>query len=230
MEQKESDRRFWNDRQTEFRQVLLSFEHHEDALQMFMRQHATLHSRKASRGEALSPDSRFFEDELLDDMAEPPIRIIPPNFDHSIAWNIWHMARIEDVTMNMLVAGEPQLLSRENWLERMKIRLQHTGNIMDRAAVKDLSAVIDIGGLRAYRSAVGHNTREIVKHLSPQELKQKVDPTRLQRVREEGAVVETASDLLEYWGRRNIAGLLLMPATRHNFVHLNEAFRLKQRL
>ena len=57
-----------------------------------------------------------------------------------------------------------------------------------------------------------------------------VDPIRLQRLVDEGAVVEAASDLIAYWGRRNIAGLLLMPATRHNFVHLNEAFRLKQRL
>ena len=45
----------------------------------------------------------------------------------------------------------------------------------------------------------------------------------------EGAVVEEARDLIDYWGKRTIAGLLLMPATRHNLVHLNEALRLKRR-
>ena len=34
--------------------------------------------------------------------------------------------------------------------------------------------------------------------------------------------------LVKYWGKRDTAGLLLMPATRHNFIHLNEALRLKQ--
>jgi hypothetical protein len=42
-------------------------------------------------------------------------------------------------------------------------------------------------------------------------------------------VVEAAAGLLDYWGRRTIAGLLLMPATRHNIVHLNEAARIKQK-
>lgn len=56
-----------------------------------------------------------------------------------------------------------------------------------------------------------------------------VKPSRLQRVLDEGAVVEAARDLTEYWGRRDIAGLLLMPATRHNLVHLNESLKIKRK-
>lgn len=77
--------------------------------------------------------------------------------------------------------------------------------------------------------AVGHRTREIVRQLEPQELRQKVDPSRLQRVMDEGAVVEGAQSIVEYWSRQDIAGLLLIPATRHNLVHLNEVLRLKRR-
>jgi hypothetical protein len=36
--------------------------------------------------------------------------------------------------------------------------------------------------------------------------------------------------IVDYWGSRTIAGLLLMPPTRHNFTHLNEARMLKQKL
>jgi len=60
-------------------------------------------------------------------------------------------------------------------------------------------------------------------------LKQKVDPIRLQQALDEGAVVEAARGIVDYWSRRTIAGLLLMPATRHSLVHLNEALRLKGR-
>jgi hypothetical protein len=69
----------------------------------------------------------------------------------------------------------------------------------------------------------------LVKRLQPEELNLKVDPSRLQQVMAEGAVVEAASGLLDYWGGLSKAGLLLMPPTRHNFVHLNEALRLKSK-
>jgi hypothetical protein len=42
-------------------------------------------------------------------------------------------------------------------------------------------------------------------------------------------VAEGAGYLLDYWGKQKVAGLLLMPATRHLMVHLNEAVRLKAR-
>jgi hypothetical protein len=146
-----------------------------------------------------------------------------------VAWLIWHIARIEDVTMNVLVAGRAQIMHRDNWLARMKINLHHTGNIMSEAEVAHLSASISIEALRAYRLAVGRGTREIVRQLQPEEVTQKVNPLRLEQLMAEGAVAKEASGLIDYWGKRSIAGLLLMPATRHNPVHLNEASRLKRR-
>jgi hypothetical protein len=45
-----------------------------------------------------------------------------------------------------------------------------------------------------------------------------------------GALVEAATGIKEYWGKRDIAGLLLMPASRHILVHLNEALTLKHQV
>lgn len=227
--QMESYRKSLNKRQTELRRMLLSFRRHDEAIQLFLHQHAMLHSAKAAQTEQPASEFWSFEDNVLDDMTEEQMRRIPSNCEHSVAWCIWHIARIEDVTMNLLVAGSPQVLYRDDWLERMKIAVRDTGNEMDRATVADLGVTIDTEALRAYRVAVGRRTREIVRQLHLEELKQKVDPCRLQQVMDEGAVVEAASGLLEYWGRRNIAGLLLMPATRHNIVHLNEALQIKHR-
>jgi hypothetical protein len=108
----------------------------------------------------------------------------------------------------------------------MNTTFHHTGNAMDEEDVTKLSATIDIEALRAYRTAVGRGTREMVQQLDAKALRQKVDPLRLQQVIDEGAVLEAARGIVDYWGRRNIAGLLLMPATRHSLVHLNEALRL----
>jgi hypothetical protein len=131
--------------------------------------------------------------------------------------------------MNLLVAGSAQVFERGAWAERLRVAVRDTGNGMDVAAVATLSSAIDIHELRTYRLQVGRRTREIVRDLQRNQLQEKVHPERLERLLAEGAVLESEQSLVDYWGRRTIAGLLLMPPTRHNMVHLNEAWQLKQR-
>jgi len=199
------------------------FNQHDKAIQLFLNQHAMLHSKKIAQTELWS-----FEDEILNDMPEAQIRRIPQGREHSVAWLIWHIARCEDITMNLLVAGTPQTLQKGGWRRRMKITICDTGNAMDHASLADFSKTIDIEALRNYRLAVGRRTREIVKQLVPADLKRKVESARMQQVMNEGAVVEAARGIADYWSKRNVAGLLLMPASRHNLIHLNEALRLKR--
>jgi uncharacterized damage-inducible protein DinB len=201
-----------------------SFDRHDEAIKLFMDQHAMLHSAQVAQTDLWS-----YEDAVLDDIPEEEYRRIPAKGEHSVAWLVWHMARCEDITMNLLVAGSPQVMNEGDWSTRLGITARDTGNAMDAVEISEFSAAIDIDALRAYRVAVGCRTREVVSELQPDDLKQRVDPARLQRVWDEGAVVEAARGIAEYWGNRNIAGLLLMPATRHNLVHLNEILKLKQR-
>jgi hypothetical protein len=220
----DSPQKNWNKRQTQFREILLSFNQHDQAIRLFLHQHAALHTAQMA-----SAGTWSFEDEVLNDMQEEQIRRIPQNCEHSVAWAIWHIARIEDTTMNMLVADKPQILYSEGWFDKLEIEARDTGNAMSDEGVAALSTAINIEALRAYRMAVGRRTRDVVKQLSPSDLSRKVEPARLQQVLDEGAVVAEAQGLIDYWSKRNIAGLLLMPATRHNFVHLNEAMKLKKR-
>jgi hypothetical protein len=220
----ESYRKLCLKRQTELRRIMMRSGQHDEAIQRFLSQHAMLHSASVTGTEPWS-----FEDQVLDDMTEEQIRRIPHNCEHSVTWIIWHIARCEDVTMNLLVAGSPQVLNQGGRLDRIKSPICHTGNEMEVASVARFSEAIDIEALRAYRVAVGRRTREIVKQLGPEDLKRKVDPVRLQRIWDEGAVVEAARGIVDYWGKRDVAGLLLMPASRHLIVHLNEALKLKRR-
>jgi hypothetical protein len=214
----------WNQGQQALRQALSRAEGHTKAVELFLVQHSMVHSA------ALAPLGLWsFADEIWQGLSESAARCIPPGGEHSIAWMFWHIARIEDVTMNVLVAGHAQLLLQEAWLERLKVDARHTGNAMSPQAVEALSASIDLNALRLYRLAVGRQTRQIVMQLSPAALKHKVEPARLQRLLDEGAVVEAAHGLIDYWGGLNLAGLLLMPPTRHNFVHLNEALKVKKK-
>jgi hypothetical protein len=184
-----------------------------------------VHSKKTGRMDVWS-----FEDELWQELTENEFRAIPPKGEHSIAWILFHIARIEDITMNMLIADSPQLYVCDEWAKKLKSTIPHSANRMDNAAVAQLSARLEMSALREYHIVVGRRTREIVKKIKPADLNQKVEAARLQKVLDAGAVTPEAMEIINYWSKRTLAGLLLMPPTRHNFLHLNEAMRVKQKL
>ncbi len=132
--------------------------------------------------------------------------------------------------MNMLVTDQDQIFAKENWQEKIKSPIRHTGNAMELDAVRSFSQGIDLEALRAYRRRVGQNTQKIVQKLSSQDFHRKVDPEQLTEVLVQGAVIEEANGIVEYWGKRDVAGLLLMPPTRHTIIHWNEARRIIKRL
>jgi hypothetical protein len=219
------NRKHWNEQQQMFQNALLRDDDHARAIELFLAQHAATHAAGMAPSKLWS-----FADEALAGLDEAAMRRIPRGGEHSIAWILWHLARVEDVTMNLLVAGSPQIFVCDGWSERLKAGIRHTGNALDMESVTRLGERVDIEALQAYRMAVGRRTREIAQQLEPQQLKQKVDPARLQTICAQGAVLAEASEIIAYWGGRTIAGLLLMPPTRHNFLHLNEALRIRQKL
>ena len=220
----ELNRKCLNKNQTTLRNFLTSSTIQTYLVEMLLDQHASLHSAKISDKNCWS-----FEDAILNDIDETIFRRIASNCEHSIAWCIWHLARIEDITMNILVSGDNQIFVEENWHERLRIKTGHSGNGMLPEDIKALSDRIDLEGLKEYRSAVGRKTQAIIKRLDLEKYKEKVLISRIHKVIEEGAVIESASGVIDYWSKRTIAGLFLMPATRHNIVHLNEALQLKKR-
>ncbi len=220
----DSNRKLWNDQHKTLRKALRGELPFDQAIDLLLRQHAMVH-----HGVRTDASQYCFEDDLWAGLSDQTFRCIPPGDEHSIAWAIWHVTRIEDVTMNLLLAGQEQLLTREGWHERLKAAAQDTGNAMDARGITRLSAEVDMQALREYRLAVSLNTRQVIRRLQPADLKRRVDPTRLQHCLDSGAVHPAARAILDYWGGLTIAGLLLMPPTRHNFIHINEALRIKQR-
>jgi hypothetical protein len=221
----ETHRKLWNEQQQALRKALNEPAEFSHALDLFGSQHAMLHSTLAAQAGLWS-----FEDEAWGGLDDDLARIIPPRGEHSIAWMLWHLARIEDLTMSILLAGVPQLFDQEGWFERMQISYRDTGNAMNPAEIATLSAEINIRALRQYRQAVGNRTKQFVHQLTPTDFKKKVVPERLVQVTGVGGVIPQAAGLLDYWAGLTLAGLLLMPPTRHNFIHLNEAARLRKAL
>ena len=210
-----------NQRQKELRLALSQSGESQLAIQRFLTLHGILHSMR------VAPDAPWsYEDLLLDGLDEETFRKIPEDQEHSVIWIVWHLSRIEDITMNLLVAGRDQVFTSGGWFEKTGAPFKHTGNGTGVETVRALSERVDITALRHYRYAVGYATRQIIPALTNQDLKRKVDSLQLERVIDEGAVDKAGKGVVDYWSRLDVAGLLLMPPTRHTIVHWNEAYRL----
>lgn len=219
-----SPKTLWNSQFKTFKSILLNSTKFTEAIQLCLELHAMVHTSEMSGTSTVT-----FEDQLWDGLAETTFRTMPAAKDATIAWNLWHLTRIEDITINLLVAGEPQVFNAVNWLEKMNVTVRDTGNAMTDAEIIDLSTRINMLELRKYRIAVGRKTREIIIKLQPADLKRKMTPANLQCIFDEGAVlpVEGSSWLVDFWGRKNVAGILSMPVTRHQMVHINDSLLLK---
>jgi len=185
------NRKLWNTGQQKLR-IALANNDHQKAIELFLIQHAMVHSKKVSHMDVWS-----FEDELWRGLTEQAFRI-PQNGEHSIAWILFHITRIEDITMNLLIAGTPQLYLKEGWAKKLNSTISHSANKMDSDSVMRLSAALDMKALKEYRLAVGKRTRKIVKKIHVEELNQKIDLFRLQKVLDEGAVIPEAMEIVNY--------------------------------
>ena len=89
---------------------------------------------------------------------------------NSIAWNLWHLARVEDAGLNRFVVDRFQVLDEGSWMERMNLPWRHHGSEMRLKDVDELDKRIDLVGLQAYSLAVQERTREVVMTLSLSDL------------------------------------------------------------
>ena len=214
-------RRNWSSDQKLLRDMLKTGSSLDQSQELFYSQHAVLHSQKMSDLNGWS-----YADEIFTGLEVGQFRIIPEKEDHSLIWILWHISRIEDVTLNVLVAGGSQVYFQDHWKRKLASPIDHVGNLVNPGDLLNLTLNVDLKDLFAYRDAVGKQTRNIVSGLELEELGQKVQPDRLDRLVKEGAVLPGAEGLLDYWGKRRIFEMLLMPPTRHLMTHLNEAYSI----
>lgn len=221
-------RKLWNENHKKLTEIILKPTEHVNAIELFLHQHALLYSSQMD-----DSGVHTLEDELLNNLTEETFRRYPvasQDTQNSVAWHIWHIARIEDMTMNILVGDFDQVLYSGDWVNKLKIDFIHSGNEMTEDEIAELSRKIDVDALLFYRIEVARKTRKIVESLQPGQFKQKVDSVKIKKLLDQGAVKREAGWLLDYWGNKTVAGLILMPATRHNFLHLNKSIRIKNKI
>lgn len=190
---------------------------------LFLQIHAKLHPS------VVSDTDRNEVDNLLCDLKQNEYAVMPASKDETIAWVLWHIARIEDLTMNILVAREEQVFNQD-WRERLNSRITDTGNALTDDEIMELSRTINTEQLICYRNAVAHKTRDIIRSLSAADLKRRVRQGDIDKILSVGGVTQQENSiwLLDFWGKKDVAGILLMPPARHVMLHLNDCCKWKE--
>ncbi|QAA33359.1 DinB family protein [Clostridium manihotivorum] len=216
----------WNLNQKKLREMLSKPTDLASTLRLCLEQHSMVHSSQMSHINHMT-----FEDELWDDLDDIVFRTATNEKGRTIAYGLWHCSRIEDITMNILVAESSQVINQDNFLMRIRSSICDTGNQLSPEEILIFSSYIDMEELRNYRIAVGRRSNAIISSLTASDLKRKFNKASIDRILDEKAVadVPSANWLIDFWARKNVAGILLMPATRHHMVHLSESMNAKSR-
>ncbi|MBN2436721.1 MAG: DinB family protein [Spirochaetes bacterium] len=181
------------------------------------------------RSEMSGQKGKTFEDLLWDGLSEPILRKAVTAKGRTILYGLWHSARIEDMTMNGLVSRKEQIYFSGDYRNKIDTGIDHTGNSLSSKEILEMSSRLNINSLCDYRIEVGKATRKIIKNLSFEDLKRKIDDNDIEYLRSSGSVddVPSANWLLDFWRNKNVHGILFMPACRHLIVHLRESFDAK---
>jgi hypothetical protein len=189
-----------------------------DGIQFLLGQHAQVHSTAVA-----VPETGFgLEDLIFMSLDDTSARCRPGPAFNSVAWLVWHMARCEDVAVNVVIGDREQVLD-DSWLERLKLQRTDIGTGMEEEEVSRLSEAVDIPALRDYRASVGRRTREVLAGVDAAQIATVAPPERVERAFASGAVeAESGQWLKGFWQGRTL-GWFLWLANGHNYWHLGEA-------
>ncbi len=215
----------WNPKQSRLREIINDPTHFDEAIELCLSLHAFVHLSHISGSK-----QRTLADMVYEDLNENDYSVMPGIKDVTIAWNLWHVARIEDITMNLLVNAGSQVLD-ERWQQQLNTSVTDTGNAMTDDEIISLSKELDKGALWDYRTAVATRSRDIVRALQPPDLRRTFSQEQTDRITLQRCLTAHPDSiwLKDFWGRKNVAGILLMPLTRHQAGHLNDCLKLKQK-
>ena len=186
-----------------------------------------IHSKTHSSVTSDSKEPTFF-DCLVDDLNQDDYSVMPTETDETIAWHIWHIARIEDIVGNILILNQNQLFNDE-YASLMKVDVSDTGNAWSDNEIITFSKEVNIAQLLNYRRDVGAKTRETIASLKQEDMSKKATSESLDRLLTEGCLTQDSSSfaLKGFWGRLTIGGMLLLPLTRHHMMHLPDSYTIK---
>jgi hypothetical protein len=191
-----------------------------NARDLFLAQHALVQS-VAVGGNPVSAAERAFGG-----VTDEQMRVRPREDLNSLAWLMWHVARAEDIMVNVLIAGRDQVWDAA-WSKRVGVTRPDFGIGMTSPEVAELTRAVDLGALREYRDAVGRRTREIVGAFEDADWGGQLAAAEVQRAASQGAFGARTEQIVKGFTGRPRAAVLNGIALFHPAGHLGEAVTVR---
>ena len=192
-------------------------------LSFFLVQHSQLHAAGGGGGASYS-------DRVFAGLTDAQMRARPAGGVNSLVWLLWHMARTEDASVNLVVSDGRQVLD-DDWARRMNAPWRIIGTGMTESDVADLTKRADIDAVCAYRAAVAGQTRDVVRALRSEAWEEMVGFGDTARAAAAGAFAPNTAWThgvgYKPWQGHSRAAQLAGSAIRHNALHLGEAVTVR---
>lgn len=165
----------------------------------------------------------FWLESIWETVPQALMRQRPHPRVNSLAWNFWHVARVEDAAVNRFILNRPQVLDEGNWMTRMNLPWRHHGGGMTFAEVDELSQRIALDALRAYVQAVSARTLDAVAHLSADALDETLSEALVRQVVvDEGLALRDAEGYVANYTGWSKGRTLMNLALTHPYQHVGE--------
>jgi len=103
------------------------------------------------------------------------LHFVPEHGSHSIAWCLWHTARVEDLIINARSRQAPQVWN-EDWAKRIGLPFEGMGTGMSDEQAQGIR-IENLDAFKEYQEAVWKQTDEYLGSLTDEDLERAI-PTR----------------------------------------------------
>ncbi len=165
----------------------------------------------------------FYLADIWKTVPEDLMRQRPHPKVNSIAWILWHMARVEDSGINLFVTEGSQILDEDAWIKRLKVPWRHNGGGMNFSEVDELTSRIDLDALRDYSLIVQTRSREIIEQIPQIDLDETIQPKRLRVILlDEGLAHSDPEGLVKWYSGWSKGKCLMTFGLTHPYQHIGE--------
>lgn len=149
----------------------------------------------------------------------------------TVGYYIYHLTRIEDINCHTLMLNDEQIFFKNDYQKKLEINIITTGNELEKPEIIAFSQMLNIYELKNYFQDVFYTTNQAIKKMTFSDSKTKISEEKRKNLENLKCVStdEKAIWLIDYWCKKTYGGLLLMPFSRHHFMHLYNALSINKK-